>query len=120
MWEGFDPSLEPLDIEILKEWEQDNVVLKVLRYRIGIFKGQKSMMAAIYGYPKGKKNVAGLLQVHGGGQYAHSNAVLTNAKRGYATLSIAWAGRLSAPGYHVSPKEVNLFWEGKKMILYIN
>ena len=114
MWEGFDPSLEPLDIEILKEWEQDNVVLKVLRYRIGIFKGQKSMMAAIYGYPKGKKNVAGLLQVHGGGQYAHSNAVLTNAKRGYATLSIAWAGRLSAPGYHVSPKEVNLFWEGKK------
>jgi len=114
MWEGFDPTLEPLDIEILKEWEQDNVVLKVLRYRIGIFNGQKSMMAAIYGHPKGKKNVAGLLQVHGGGQYAHSNAVLTNAKRGYATLSIAWAGRLSAPGYHVSPKEVKLFWEGKK------
>ena len=114
IWEGFDPRAEPLETEILKEWEQDNVVLKVVRYRVGIFKGQKSVMAAIYGYPKGKKNVPGLLQVHGGGQYANFNAVLTNAKRGYATLSIAWAGRLSAPGYHVSPREVKLFWEEKK------
>ena len=70
-------------------------------------------MAGIYGYPKGQTNLPGLLQVHGGGQYAHSNAVLTNAKRGYATLSIAWAGRISAPGYQVTPKEVKLFWEGK-------
>ena len=40
MWTGFDPRAEPLDTEILKEWEEDGVVLKVLRYRIGIFKGQ--------------------------------------------------------------------------------
>ena len=39
MWEGFDPRAEPLDVEILKEWEEDGVVLKVLRYRIGVFKG---------------------------------------------------------------------------------
>ena len=32
---------------------------------------------------------------------------------GYATLSIAWAGRISAPGYQVTPNEVKLFWEGK-------
>jgi hypothetical protein len=52
MWSGFDPRAEPLDVEVLKEWEQDGVVLKVLRYRIGVFKGQKAMMAAVYGYPK--------------------------------------------------------------------
>jgi hypothetical protein len=113
MWAGFDPRKEPLDVEVLKEWEEDGVVLKVLRYRIGIFKGQKAMMAAVYGYPKGGEDLPGLVQIHGGGQYAHWNAVLTNAKRGYATISVAWAGRIDAPGYRVGPDGVKLFWDGK-------
>ena len=114
MWKGIDPCAGPLEKEVLRQWEEDGVVLQVVRYRIGIFNGKKSIMAGVFGYPKGQSGLPGLLQVHGGGQYAHSNAVLTNAKRGYATLSIAWAGRISAPGYTVSPNEVKLFWEGKK------
>ena len=113
LWAGYDPSAEPLDIEVIKEWEQEGVVLKVLRYRVGIFKGRKAMMAAIYGYPKGAAKIPGLVQIHGGGQFAQFEAVLTNAKRGYATISIAWAGRLTAPGYAVGPKQVKLFWDGK-------
>ena len=70
-------------------------------------------MAGIYGFPKGQKKLPALLQVHGGGQYASHQAVLTNAKRGYSTLSIAWAGRISAPGYMVTPNEVKLFWANK-------
>jgi len=66
-WKGFDPQKEPLDVEVLKEWEQEGVILKVIRYRIGIFKGKKAMMAAVYGYPKGAKNIPGLVQIHGGG-----------------------------------------------------
>ena len=58
MWAGYDPRTEPLDVEILKEWEEDGIVLKVLRYRIGVFKGAKAMMAAVYGYPKGGKKSA--------------------------------------------------------------
>ena len=113
MWMGFDPRAEPLDIEILKEWEEDGIVLKVLRYRIGVFKGKKAMMAAVYGYPKGAKDLPGLVQIHGGGQYADYRAPLTNAKRGYASISISWAGRISAPGYAVRPDGVKLFWDGK-------
>jgi len=113
MWAGFDPRAEPLDVEVLKEWEEDGVVLRVLRYRIGVFKGRKGMMAAVYGCPKGGSNLPGLVQIHGGGQYADYKAPLTNAKRGYATISIAWAGRISAPGYTVNPPVVKLFWEGK-------
>ena len=64
LWADYDPRAEPLDVEVLK------AVLKVLRYRIGIFKGQKAMMAGVYGYPKGRKNLPGLVQIHGGGQYA--------------------------------------------------
>lgn len=113
LWTGIDMRAEPLDVEVLKEWEEDGVVLKVLRYRVGVFKGQKAMMAAVYGYPKGGENLPGLVQIHGGGQFAQFEAVLTNAKRGYATISIAWAGRIAAPDYHVNPERVKLFWEGK-------
>jgi hypothetical protein len=112
-WRGFDPRKEPLDIEVLKEWEEEEVVLRVLRYRIGVFKGIKAKMACVYGFPKGGKRLPGLVQIHGGGQYADYQAPLTNAKRGYASISISWAGRISAPGYRVSPNEVKLFWEGK-------
>jgi len=97
MWAGFDPRAEPLDVEVLKEWEEDGVVLRVLRYRIGVFKGRKGMMAAVYGCPKGGSNLPGLVQIHGGGQYADYKAPLTNAKRGYATISIAWAGASALP-----------------------
>ena len=113
LWAGYDPCREPLDIEVLKQWEEDGVVLRVIRYRIGLFKGQKAMMAGVYGFPKGGTKLPGLLQIHGGGQYADYKAALTNAKRGYATLSIAWAGRISVPGYTVNPDGVKLFWEGK-------
>jgi dienelactone hydrolase/lysophospholipase L1-like esterase len=113
LWADFDPRAEPLEVEILKEWDDDGVVFQVVRYRIGVFKGQEAKMAAVYGYPKGARKLPGLVQIHGGGQYADYRAVLTNAKRGYATLSISWAGRINAPGYEVTPDVVKLFWEGK-------
>ena len=113
LWAGYDPRKEPLATEVLKEWEEDGVVLRVVRYQIGVFKGHKTMMAAVYGFPKGGSKLPGLVQIHGGGQFADYKAPLTNAKRGYATISLAWAGRISAPGYAVDSNTVNLFIEGK-------
>jgi hypothetical protein len=113
LWAGYDPRKEPLETEVLKEWEEDGVMLRVVRFRIGTFKGQKAMLAGVYGFPKVATKLPGLLQIHGGGQYADYKAPLTNAKRGYATLSIAWAGRISAPGYAVNPDIVALFWANK-------
>ncbi|CAA6692466.1 MULTISPECIES: dienelactone hydrolase family protein [unclassified Lentimonas] len=110
LWSGFNPRAEPLDVEVLQEWEEDGVVLKVVRYRIGFFKGRKAMMAGVYGYPKGGEHLPALLNIHGGGQFADYRSVLTNANRGYATLSIAWAGRISAPNYKVNSDIVKLFW----------
>ena len=113
LWKDFDPQKEPLDVEVLREWEEDGVVLKVMRYRIGTFKGEKAMMAGVFGYPKGAAKLPGLVNIHGGGQYADYKSVLTNAKRGYASITISWAGRIAAPGYTVSPPIVKLFWDGK-------
>ena len=52
MWAGFDPRAEPLETETLKEWEEDDVNLRIVRFRIGVFKGKKATLAAIYGFPK--------------------------------------------------------------------
>ena len=96
MWAGFDPRAEPLEVETIKEWEEDDVVLRIVRFRIGVFKGRKAMLAAIYGFPKktaesdDEQGLPGLVQIHGGGQYADHRACLMNAKRGYATVSISW------------------------------
>lgn len=117
MWAGFDPQAEPLEVEILKTWEEEDVALQVVRFRIGIFKGTKAKLAAVYGFPKNAvttgTRLPGLVQIHGGGQYADHKACVANAKRGYATVSIAWAGRISAPEYRISPSEVKLFWDGQ-------
>ena len=115
LWQGIDPRAEPMEVEVLKEWTEDDVVLQVLRYRVGMFKGQVARMAGVYARPKNASQtnkVPGLVQIHGGGQYADAKTSLANAKRGYACLSIAWAGRISAPDYNVGPKEVQLFWDG--------
>ena len=116
MWAGFDPRAEPLEIETIKQWEEDDVILRIVRFRIGVFKGQKAILAGVYGFPKsavGGKKIPGLLQIHGGGQYADHKACLANAKLGYATISISWAGRISATEYRVNPEIVKLFWDGK-------
>lgn len=117
MWAGFDPRAEPLETEILHQWEEEETILRIVRFRIGIFKGEKAMLAAVFGFPKhtdqSGERLPALLQIHGGGQYADHRACLMNAKRGYATLSIAWAGRMSAPEYQVTPDIVRLFWDGK-------
>ena len=111
--EGFDPRAEPLEVEVLKEWEEDGVVLKVLRYRIGVFKGKKARWRPCTATRRERRVLPGLVQIHGGGQYADYKAPLTNAKRGYASISISWAGRISAPGHMVRPDGVKLFWDGK-------
>lgn len=104
LWAGFDPQKEPLDTEIIKEWEQDGVVCQVVRFRIGTFKDEKSTMLGIYGFGKDGKNLPGLVQMHGGGQNANLNAVTTNAKRGYACISINWgANPISIPGGYDGP-----------------
>ena len=117
MWSGFDARAEPLEVEVLASWEAEGVVLRVVRFRIGVFKGRRAVLAAVYGFPKeaarSGTRLPGLVQIHGGGQYADHRACLLNAKRGYATVSIAWAGRISAPEYRVTPAEVKLFWDGK-------
>lgn len=90
---GIDPRAEPLEVEVLREWEEDGLIVRRLRYRIGTFKGAPARMAAFYAFPKGGSRLPGLLHLHGGGQRAFLHEVREWAPRGYACLSINWGGR---------------------------
>ncbi len=92
LWAGFDPRKEPLETEVLKEWEQDGVVCRVVRYQVGVFKGASAKIAAFYAFPQGGQKLPALLSMHGGGQSAGFDSVLRDAKRGYASISINWGG----------------------------
>ena len=92
LWGTYDPRAEPLEAETLKEWERDGIVCRVVRYRIGTFKGAPATMVGFYAFPKGAAKLPGLLQIHGGGQSANLDNAVTDAKRGYASLSLNWGG----------------------------
>jgi hypothetical protein len=92
LWGDFDPRKEPILGEVTKEWETDGIVCRVIRYRVGVFKGRPATVAAFYAAPKGAKLLPGLMHIHGGGQSANLGNVVTDAKRGYASLSLNWGG----------------------------
>ncbi len=98
LWDGYDPRKAPLEIEVLKEWEQDEVVCRIVRYQVGVFKGAPSRVAAFYAFPKGGTKLPAILEMHGGGQSASLNSVVTYAKRGYASISINWGGNKMSLG----------------------
>ena len=100
LWAGFADldRTTPLETEVLKEWENDGVVCRIVRYQVGVFKGAPSRVAAFYAFPKGGTKLPALLEMHGGGQSASLNSVVTYAKRGYAGLSINWGGNKMSLG----------------------
>jgi cephalosporin-C deacetylase-like acetyl esterase len=92
LWAGYDPRKEPLEAEVTKSWEVDGVTCRIIRYRVGVFKGQPATVAAFFAAPKGAKSLPGLMHIHGGGQSASLGNVISDAKRGYASLSLNWGG----------------------------
>ena len=105
-WGEYDPRREPVAAEVTREWEQEGIVCRVLRYQVGVFKGAPAKVAAFYAFPKGAAKLPGLLHLHGGGQSASLDAVLTDAKKGYASMSLNWGGnamRLGKDGVYEGP-----------------
>ena len=97
LWQGYDPTAEPLDVQVVREWNADGITTQLLTYHVGTFKGQPSRMGAYYAFPvDAKATLPALLQMHGGGQRAERQTVETAAANGYACIAINWGGRLMA------------------------
>ncbi|MGJ8724878.1 MAG: alpha/beta hydrolase family protein [Roseibacillus sp.] len=98
LWKGYDPTVEPLDVEVVTTFEEDGIICKYVIYTVATVKGVPSRIAAYYTYPKGGEKLPAFVWAHGGGQKADRSRGLYFAKMGYATIDINWNGRELEPG----------------------
>ena len=89
-WSLFDPRLEPLEIEVIRESKEDGIVLQYLRYLVGTFEGKKMRVAAFYAFPESGNDLPAVVHLHGGGQRARSDQVRYWASQGYASMAVNW------------------------------
>ncbi|VTS08294.1 alpha/beta hydrolase family protein [Tuwongella immobilis] len=92
LWRDFDPRNDPLETEIIREWQESGAIYRHVRFLVGHFKGHPARMAAIYGVPLGTMKRPAVMHIHGGGQRASLQEVKLLVRRGYATLSVNWGG----------------------------
>jgi len=93
LWADFDPSKDPIEIEVIREWREDGAVFRHVRYLIGHFNGRPARMAAVYGFPEeAKEKLPAVMHIHGGGQRGSVSEVKLLVARGYAVLSVNWGG----------------------------
>lgn len=107
LWAGYDPRSEPIEARVVREWQEDGLTLRYVLYSIGNFKGKPATMAAFYGFPTGEHRLPAVMHLHGGGQRAFLQIVKRYAKRGYATLSVNWGGRIMEDA---QPGDPNTDW----------
>ncbi len=106
-WASFDAQAEPLDIELIREEINEGIVIRHVRYVVGTFDGRKTVVSAFYGFPQGAKSLPGIVQLHGGGQFARKSIVKYYAARGYAAISVNWGEKV------IDKKEdANTDWAG--------
>ncbi len=93
LWAGYDPRLDPLETEVIREWTENGGVYRHVRFLVGTFKGQPARMTAIYGFLEGTKGrLPAVMHIHGGGQRGSLSEVKLLVGRGYAALSVNWGG----------------------------
>ncbi|MEZ6110053.1 MAG: hypothetical protein R3C99_03405 [Pirellulaceae bacterium] len=93
LWADFDPPRTARSRNHPRVAKEDGGLFRLVRHRIGTFKGQPARMAAIYGFPADTtERLPAVMHIHGGGQRAFLHEVKLLVARGYAGLSINWGG----------------------------
>ncbi|MDD7984029.1 dienelactone hydrolase family protein [Lentisphaera marina] len=95
LWATFDSEKDPLETQVLHEYEKNGVTVQMISYVVGTFKGKKVRMGGYLAYPiKNNGKLPGIVQIHGGGQRAMGDYAQGIAQNGYAVLATNWGGRL--------------------------
>jgi len=100
--ENYDSRHEPLNIEVVQEWENDGVVTRYVTFTVGTFKGKESRIAGYYCLPAGKTKLPAFVWAHGGGQRADRRRGEYFARQGYASIDINWLGRPLEDGIDIN------------------
>ncbi|BBH23543.1 hypothetical protein Back11_48880 [Paenibacillus baekrokdamisoli] len=93
VWKDYDPSREPLEVEVLKQWTEDGNGFKEMYFTGKTIGAEKVRIYAVYSAPLPGKQLPGILHVHGGGQTVNQDILRYWNERGYAALSFNWGGR---------------------------
>ncbi|MBI4624244.1 MAG: hypothetical protein HY736_13650 [Verrucomicrobia bacterium] len=115
LWADFDPRKDPLEVEAIREWQEEGGVFRHVRFLVGTFKGRSARMTAIYGYPeRPNAKLPGVMHIHGGGQRAFLHEVKFLVARGYAALSVNWGGSAGQAPFNsvegAQPGDPNTDW----------
>lgn len=92
LWQGFDPEVLPLEVEVIRSWAEDNCRFETLRFTGEVVDGQPVRVYAIQGAPDQEARHPGVLHVHGGGQTASLDWVKFWARGGYVCVSFDFCG----------------------------
>jgi hypothetical protein len=98
LWAGFDARALPLEIEVVKAWDEGDIHLEMIYFTGEIFEGEKTRVFAYLGRPKKiEGTLPAVLHIHGGGQTARPDWPQFWAKRGYVCLSFDFCGDTNLP-----------------------
>ena len=89
---AMDPKRDPLEIEIVKAWDEEGIHYEAMYFTGQIAEGVPTRVYAIRGVPAAGENLPGILYAHGGGQTAYFEWVQFWARKGYACLSFDYSG----------------------------
>ncbi|MCB1229497.1 MAG: dienelactone hydrolase family protein [Verrucomicrobiae bacterium] len=93
LWKDYNPRTEPLEVDVVREWNEDGAVCRYVIFTVGTFKGEKSRLAAFHTFPEGAEKAPAFVWAHGGGQRAERERGAYFARHGYASIDINWGGR---------------------------
>lgn len=93
LWRGIDVERLPLDVQIIRTWEEDGCTYEEVTFVSEIVQGTKIRVLAFYGAPKDAKNLPGILHIHGGGQTASLAWVKYWTSRGYGSVTFDFCGK---------------------------
>ena len=98
LWAGFDPRATPLDVEVVKVWDEGDVHLEMIYFTGEMFEGEKTRVFGYLGRPKSVSGkLPGILHIHGGGQTANLEWPRFWARRGFVCLTFDFCGDTSLP-----------------------
>jgi dienelactone hydrolase len=92
LWRGFNPEALPLDIRVVRSWQENGLALEKLTFT-GEGAGQRKVRVfALRGAPVRGRQLPGVLHIHGGGQTASLDWIKFWASRGYVCVSFDFCG----------------------------
>lgn len=114
LYDSFDPKGEPLDVQVIREWDEEGVHVKFVTYHLGAFEGQngkthRPRIAAYYAYPASETKLPAIVDIHGGGGVGKPENAIYWAQQGYACISISWS---TAKLKHEKEGSPNTDWDG--------